>query len=93
MNFRRDFAEDKAKDFLVTLKKSRRLAAASQEILTQLWVKYAENMPAIPILTDSKKGAPIMLHKPKILIIDSNLGTLDLFNEIINTDMEYSLFL
>lgn len=34
-----------------------------------------------------------MLHKPKILIIDSNLGTLDLFNEIINTDMEYSLFI
>ena len=59
MDFRADFAKDKAKDFLVTLKKSRRLAAASQEILTQSSVKYAENIRVIPMWTGSKKGAPI----------------------------------
>ncbi len=34
-----------------------------------------------------------MLHKPKILIVDDQEGTLDLFNEVINAENEYDLFL
>lgn len=34
-----------------------------------------------------------MLHKPKILIIDEHEVTLDLFNEAVNAENEYELFL
>lgn len=34
-----------------------------------------------------------MLHKPKLLIIDEHGGTLDLLNEVINTEKEYKLFI
>lgn len=34
-----------------------------------------------------------MLHKPRILIIDENEGSIELFEEMINTENEYELFL
>ncbi len=68
MDFRADFAEDKAK--------FRRLAAASQEILTQSSAKFAEKMHAnfyenkfLPFLTLNRCSMlkSVFAKRPRIL--------------------------
>lgn len=59
----------------------------------RLTAKCSSQKKKKPVLRLLKERSVKMLQKPKILIIDSNLGVLDLLNEVVNTDREYSLFI